>query len=95
MELSDVQHVRYKTVSCLCHTRSQYISLFTRMALHSCLYCIPVTKQKIWQVMNLECLAFTSNAQQHFKSAWEQGCVLKRDSKAVSKVISEVPEVEG
>lgn len=94
-ELSDMQCMKYKMISHLCHTRNHYTSLFTGMALHSCLHYIPLTKQKIWQLMNLECFAFTSNAQQSFKSGCEQGCLLNRDSKNVPKVISKVPEVEG
>lgn len=94
MELSAVQHLKHK-ISHWYHTRSQYISLFTRMALHSCLHCLPLTKQKIWQLVNLECFAFTSNKQQSFKSVREQGWLLERDSKNVLKVISKVPEVQG
>lgn len=42
VELSAVQRLKYKTI----HSGNQCISLFTRMALHSCVHYILLTKQK-------------------------------------------------
>ena len=87
VELSDVQRLKYKMI----HSRSHIISLFTIVALHSCLHYIPTTNTKSAS----KWFAFTSDTQQSFKSGCEQGCLLKRDSKNVPKVVSKVPEVEG
>lgn len=42
VELSAVQHLKYKMI----HSRSHFISLFTIVALHSCLHYIPTTNKK-------------------------------------------------
>lgn len=60
------------------------------LALLSALYSFNKTKKSVSKRF-----AFTSNTQQSFKSRCEQGCLLKRDSKNVPKMISKVPEVEG
>lgn len=67
VELSAVQRLKYK----MSHSRSQFISLFTIVALHSCLHYIPTTNKKSAS----KWFAFASDTQQSSKSGCEQGCL--------------------